>query len=339
MSRDFDWQKLAAKLFCLIILAVAAVALPSVVIRLFLPFLLAVLLCALVIPAARALSRLIHVGERALRIILLMLSFLFISVILLEAAHRLYMEIFELLQSLKESDGRMLLLEMPDGQLGELMRELSVSLLSSLGGVIGELLKTVVSTAPSAILFGVSFVMFSIYFCLDYEKTKGRLFELLPDTAKKRLTLVRASVIRALGGIIRSYAVMFALTFFLSLIGLCVLGRKYALTMSLVTALVDMLPVLGTGAVLIPWALGSLFVGNVGVGIGLALLWLIITVVRSAVEPRMIGESIGISPAFSLVAAYAGFKAFGVLGMILAPVAAAVIHRIFQLSAEGKDKT
>ena len=211
-----------------------------------------------------------------------------------------------------------------DGRLGKHIMELSANLLSALGGAIGSILKRVVSAAPSAILFGVSFVMFSIYFCLDYEKIRASFSCAIPDRVGKWGATIREGIFKALGGFVRAYAVMFALTFILSLVGLLLLGRKYALTTAICIALVDMLPVLGTGAVLIPWALCAVLSGNIGLGIGLALLWLIITAVRAVVEPRIIGESIGISPILSLVAAYAGFKAFGVLGMIIAPVAAAV---------------
>lgn len=325
MSKEFDWQTLASKLFCLLVLVAAAVAIPAVAVRIFLPFLISALLCSAVIPAARGLSRVIPLGERVWRIILLIFSFFGISVILFELSRRLYAEISELLGRFGAGELRIVMPDILDGRLAELLSELSVNLLSELGGALGALLKTVVSAAPSAILFGVSFMMFSIYFCLDHEKILANFSNFMPEGARQRFATIRERVLKALGGFLRAYAVLFALTFVLSLVGLLILGRKYALTSALVISLVDMLPVLGTGAVLIPWALCSVLTGNIGLGIGLAMLWLIITAIRAAAEPRIIGESIGISPILSLVAAYAGFKIFGVLGMILAPVAAALI--------------
>lgn len=337
MSKDFDWLGLASRLFCVIVIALAAVALPTVAIRLFMPFLLSGVLCSAVISASRRLSRLVPIGERALRMILLALSFVGIAVILFNLCRRLYAEISEILTRFGKGEIRIILPEVFDGRLGEHLTELSANLLATLSGAIGAILKAVVSAAPSAILFGVSLVMFSIYFCLDYEKIREAFLNALPDSARKWSERIQKGIVGALGGFVRAYAVLFVLTFLLSLVGLCLLGRKYALTTALVIALVDMLPVLGTGAVLIPWALCSVLTSNIGLGIGLAALWLIITVVRSAVEPRIIGDSIGISPILSLVAAYAGFKAFGVLGMILAPVAAAVARSIWSAKSNGID--
>lgn len=337
MSKEFDWQTLASKLFCLLVLVAAAVAIPAVAVRIFLPFLISALLCSAVIPAARGLSRVIPFGERVWRIILLIFSFFGISVILFELSRRLYAEISELLGRFGAGELRIVMPDILDGRLAELLSELSVNLLASLGGALGSLLKTVVSAAPSAILFGVSFVMFSIYFCLDHEKILANFSNFMPEGARQRFATIRERVLKALGGFLRAYAVLFAMTFVLSLVGLLILGRKYALTSALVISLVDMLPVLGTGAVLIPWALCSVLTGNIGLGIGLALLWLVITAVRAAAEPRIIGESVGISPIFSLVAAYAGFKLFGVLGMLLAPVAAAVIGELWRASRGGVD--
>ena len=96
MSKDFDWLGLASRLFCVIVIALAAVALPTVAIRLFMPFLLSGVLCSAVISASRRLSRLVPIGERALRMILLALSFVGIAVILFNLCRRLYAEISEI---------------------------------------------------------------------------------------------------------------------------------------------------------------------------------------------------------------------------------------------------
>ena len=100
----------------------------------------------------------------------------------------------------------------------------------------------------------------------------------------------------------RAYAILLGLTFVELSIGLSLLGIKNAILIALGTAVVDILPVLGTGTILIPWALYQLFSGSVGQGIGLLAIYGIITVVRQALEPRVVGRQIGLYPlALSLI--------------------------------------
>ena len=106
------------------------------------------------------------------------------------------------------------------------------------------------------------------------------------------------------------------------------MSREYAFTEALGIAFVDMLPVLGTGAVLIPWSVLSFIEGNVALGIGLAVLYAAITVIRAIAEPKIVGDSIGLSPVLSLMSVYVGFKLFGAVGMILLPIAAAILRGV-----------
>ena len=331
-----DWQKLAAKLFCVLIFAVAVWTLPRLALKILMPFFLSALLCALLYPAARKMSRITRLGERACRVILLVLSFFILSVILFEAARRLYSEISEILARLGTGELTLFSADAFNGRIGEMLSELSSSMLSELAVSLGSVLKQAVGSAPSAILFMVSFVTSAIYFCLDGDRMTDRLSGFLPEAAQQFFARVREGIARATVGCVKAYTLLFALTFFLAFVGLLVLGRKYALTAAFLVALVDMLPVLGTGFLLLPWAVYLCLVGEIGVGIGLAVLWLIITAVKSAAEPHIIGESIGISPILSLVSAYVGFKIFGVLGMILAPIAAAITAEIVSRSRSAE---
>ena len=98
--------------------------------------------------------------------------------------------------------------------------------------------------------------------------------------------------------------------------------------LALLIAVVDFLPLLGTGLVLIPWAAVSLLLGEVSLGIGLLVLYGISSVVRQILEPKLIGEGLGLHPLLSLAAMYAGLKLFGVWGMILAPLVTAGVKSV-----------
>ncbi len=129
-----------------------------------------------------------------------------------------------------------------------------------------------------------------------------------------------------LGKMVKSYATLIFITFCEVSIGLNILkligvyDGGYIIALSVVTAIVDILPVLGTGTILIPWAVFNLFTGNIGLGIGLIVLYALITVIRQILEPRLVSMNIGIHPAVTLLGMYLGVRLFGVLGIFILPI-------------------
>ena len=103
--------------------------------------------------------------------------------------------------------------------------------------------------------------------------------------------------------------------------GFLILRVNYATTLALIIALLDMLPVIGTGTVLIPWGIGAIVTGRVGMGIGILVMFGIITVVREVIEPKIVGSSIGMHPLLTLVAMYTGYKLLGLWGILIFPPA------------------
>ena len=113
-----------------------------------------------------------------------------------------------------------------------------------------------------------------------------------------------------------------AMTLLLLTAGLLLLRIPYALVWALVVALVDAVPILGTGTVLIPWALMSLLQEQTLRGVGLLGLYTIAALTRSALEPRLVGKQLGLDPLVTLFSLYSGYRLWGFGGMILAPVLA-----------------
>ena len=123
------------------------------------------------------------------------------------------------------------------------------------------------------------------------------------------------------------------LTFIELFIGFSVIGVNYAFLAALGVALVDILPIFGAGTVLVPWGVVALLTGNRFTGLGLLVIWAVISVVRQFAEPRIVGKSLGVSPLLALLAMYGGFRLFGVSGMILSP---AVIILVRAFVEEGR---
>ena len=120
-------------------------------------------------------------------------------------------------------------------------------------------------------------------------------------------------------------------------IGFFLLKIKYAPLLALAIAIVDLLPVLGTGAVLIPWGIIWLLIGKIPLGISILVLYAIITVVRNFAEPKIIGGQIGIHPLFTLIAMFVGIKFFGVLGVFILPISLIVIVKYYKSETDMND--
>ena len=116
--------------------------------------------------------------------------------------------------------------------------------------------------------------------------------------------------------------------------GLMILGVKNAFLISLVTAVIDILPVLGVGAVLLPWGILSIVSGNSFLGVGMLVLYAIITVVRNFLEPKIVGNRTGINPLFILLAMFLGLKLIGAAGIIVLPVTLIVVVKYYKNEME-----
>lgn len=191
---------------------------------------------------------------------------------------------------------------------------LSSSLSSMVTAISTGALSAVTNVAGSVPSFLVKFIITivaSFFFVSDYYAITSFLARQLPQKARDMLFKVKEKGVDVIFKFGRAYAILLSITFVELLIGFSLLRVDYALLIALLTAIVDILPVLGTGTVLIPWAAAMLILGNFPLGIGLLILYAIITVVRQMLEPRVVGKQIGLYPLVTLVCMFVGTYLFG----------------------------
>lgn len=212
--------------------------------------------------------------------------------------------------------------------------ELTDSITGSLGSAfsfswITTPLSGVISTAkqiPSILIAVVITLVASCFMTSDYDEIMGFIKRQFPEEKRKDLSRAKVLLKTTLSKMAKAYALIMTVTFTEMFIGLSVLklagiySSNYAVIIAIVTAIVDIIPVLGTGTVLIPWALYNLIVGNFGLAIGLAVIYAVITVIRQIVEPKLVAGQLGLSPVVTISSLYLGLKIFGVFGMIIAPI-------------------
>ena len=142
----------------------------------------------------------------------------------------------------------------------------------------------------------------------------------------------RRAIRAALGGWLLAQLKLMGVTFLILTAGFLLLRTEYPLLFALLTTLIDALPVFGTGTVLIPWALLEFLHGNTACGVGFLILYAVAALTRQTLEPRLVGQQIGLAPIFTLLALYAGYKTIGVPGMILFPICAVLFRQLWDHS-------
>ena len=221
--------------------------------------------------------------------------------------------------------------------LQKIVNERLLQTISALGNVMTAGVVSVLVATPRLLLGGVIGFVACAYTSMDYELLRDRLIACLPTPWRARAKSFGNHCLQALGATVRAYGILTLLTFAEVLLGLSILGVRYALLLSLVIAAVDLLPILGTGCVLIPWAIVALLCRRTALGVGLLILYLIITVTRQVVAPHLLGKQMGIHPLVSLFAMLTGMELFGFWGMVLAPILVMLLKPLFIRGKASQD--
>ncbi len=160
----------------------------------------------------------------------------------------------------------------------------------------------------------------------DYDNLTNIVKDNISEEHKNKIIKTKSILGDVMGKMVKSYASIIFITFCEITIGLNILkligfyDGGYIVAISICTALLDILPVFGTGTVVIPWAIISFFSGNIGLGIGLLILYAVITVIRQILEPRLVAMNVGIPPILTLAGMYLGLQVFGVIGIFALPI-------------------
>jgi len=207
---------------------------------------------------------------------------------------------------------------------GEIPLESWVSSLTSavekLAGSISSALFNIAKAVPDMLIFFIVYLVAVYLFAVSLPQMKASFLSLFHESSRDQIDSVLVNLRKSVFGFLRAQFILSSLTYLLTFIGLLILGIRYPLAIALLVTIVDILPVLGTGTVLVPWAGYLIVSGDFFTGIGLILLYLIITVIRRIVEPKVLGDAIGISALAALISLYVGYELMGVIGVFLGPI-------------------
>lgn len=227
------------------------------------------------------------------------------------------------------------ILEPIDMTLAQLVNEAGKTVASTLakyatefsGWAVKALANGVISI-PGALLQIIITVVSSFYIAADYRTVVEFLKKLIPATHRDYVIQVTNYARTAVVVYIKSYSIMFLVTFAELWLGFVVLDIPYKLGLAFGIAVFDLMPILGVGGILLPWGAVALAMGSFKIGLGVIALYIIICAVRHSIEPRIVGKQIGLHPLATLVAMIVGLKLAGLVGMMLLPITLVAITRL-----------
>lgn len=316
----------------------------------YMPFLIAIIISTLIEPIIRLLTKKTKMKRKTAITITLVVLVIIISVIISLLAGKIVSEGKSLISNLNQYltplyDGAMNIInEIKNGDI-QISQDVIDVVQNTLKGsietiqnfainIINTLINTI-SSIPSMITYIFITILAIIFTCFDRQYILNQFNKHVPKKWIEKFKEIIETTCSIAWKYIKAEAKLSGICFILVLIGLKLfdifgLNVKYTIIMSIVIGFVDLLPLFGAGAVMIPWAIYLAFIGNIQLAIAVAILWIIWAIVKQLVEPKMVSNQMGMNPIFTLFGMYTGFRIFGVLGLMLGPIILLVIKNVFE---------
>ncbi len=312
----------------------------------FMPFVIGWIIAMIANPLVRILERRLKVARKhtsmliiigVLALVIAVLYFLGVKIgeetrDFLDQAPEMYSDFTEDFQNAGKNL-EIIISELPEN-IQESLEEVQQDIGTITGQAVGKLSQFTVDKAGSfarnipSILISIIFSILSAYFFIA---DRDRILEFgrkhTPQIIQEKWRMMAESFKTVFGGYFKAQFKIMAVIGVILFIGFLILKVRFAILVAALVAFLDMLPFLGTGTVLIPWAVFKLVSGDIRYALGLVILYLVTQLVRRIIEPKLVGDSIGMNPLVTLIFMYIGYRIGGVIGMILAvPIGAIVLN-------------
>lgn len=314
---------------------------------LFMPFVLALIMAWLFNPAIRYLQKKFGIKRGPLSLIFILLAFALVGGIMAGFVYTLVGQVMSFLQNWQpiwsDTMGAVnsitqwledWLRPLPQGaydqlvgvmdQLVEWLSDVVPNILTNLAGRAGSFAMSIPSWAISLVIF----LMATYFISSDYPHFRFVAANKLPSEVRAFCSQVRRVAMDAFGGYVKAELIVSGFIFLILLGGFLVMREPYALMLSILLGILDFIPIVGSGTVMVPWCVIDIALGNYTHALGLAITWGIIAVFRRVAEPKVVGDQTGLSPIASLICIYVGMRLAGVAGMILGPILCLVVVNI-----------
>ena len=350
--RKFDFKKLYFILYIVLVLMVVYL-LFELGIFLF-PFVIEIFFSIITQPFTRFLEKYLKFSHKMSTIIsIIVFLVLFLGIIALSSL-KLIEEVYNLSQNLQyySNESKKLwnnsidtvysyLGYLPQGFTGEIKSTINtfISLGTAKVGIFINTMIGFITSIPTVILYVCITILSTFFISLDKDKILNFLGQQFPESWLNKLYNIKREMFTVLGSYIKAQIILMTICFIellttLNLLSYFKFNVKYPLIMSLFICIVDALPVLGAGAILLPWAVISLFLGDFPLALALLCIYLLVLSVRQMLEPKLISQNIGVHPLITLISMYSGFKILGIIGFLVGPVVMIILKNVFSRELE-----
>lgn len=204
-------------------------------------------------------------------------------------------------------------------------------LAQSFGSLVSQTTGSLVVVIPNFVMTLVIAFISAFFIIKDRESITGVLLKHSPLLIKNNLPLIKKGIVEVLTEAVKAQLTLTLFTSVICTTGLIILRNPYALFLGLIIAVIDMIPFLGAGLILLPWAVLSLISAEYALGAALIAIYLAVILSRQIVEHNILQKKIGVHPLAMLISIYLGIKAFGLLGFFIGPAAACIVKVILQV--------
>lgn len=205
---------------------------------------------------------------------------------------------------------------------GGIMESISEPTITALGNFVGSLPNIVISVIMS--------LLFAYFYVADKDYLSGLLEKAIPDSVLVRLQMIKRGLTKAVGGYFKAQLKIEVWMYLLLGIGFFILQVKYAFLIAIGVAILDLLPFFGTGTVLIPWAIIKFLSADYKMVIGLLIIWGVGQLARQLIQPKIVGDSVGLAPIPTIILLFVGYRVAGVIGMIIAVPIGIIILNLYE---------
>jgi len=355
MEKKKQNKQLLLMLLYIVIGCVAIYYLMPPLLGVFAPFIIAYIIAAMMEPLVRLLSNKLRVPRSIASAIGVFLTIFILGALVYFIVFRIVVEVQKVAENwayiqeqiqLQYTTYRDGILDFYNNLSPETQSIASVALdqakgsLTSLLQPVGQSILTFAANfatgIPSSIIFFV--VVFLAAYFISSQRIKNRELtgRLLGTAAAHRISSVIRDLKHALGGYVKAQLIIMSIVFVILSIGLSIMNVQLAILLALFIAIFDALPVLGSGGIFIPWSIIAFANGDVRMGVSTLVMYFSVLAIRQSLEPKIVGQSIGVPPLVTLIAMYAGLRFFGIFGMILGPIIVLVVKNLYDAGAFDK---
>ena len=355
MITDVNYYKKVARRVFLILFTILGIYIAFKLSIFYMPFLIAFVVTLLIEPLIKIVMKYTKFTRKVSAIITMIVVFGIIIGLLVWGISSIITESSNLLkgindyvQKISDFTNDFIVNFKFDGiQITDELRSVAESSANDVIRMVSEFTKQLLSSIINSVkyvptlLIYIGITIIATYFvCADKLYILDQIEYHLPQKWVKKLGIHIREIIKSLGAYLKAQVILILISFIIVLIGLYIFkllgwNVKYPLISALGIAFVDALPILGSGTVMLPWAVISATNGNIKLAIGLITIYLIIVVTRQMIEPKIVSNHIGIHPIFTLIVMYTGFRIIGVIGMFIGPIVLIIIKNIFGNLIDG----